>query len=125
MAKTVLVVDDDPANLQHIKTILQSSYSVWTFRQPQAALATVAEGIKPQLLLCNIRLPGIAGMEFREQVRTKLGLEHLPTIFFISFRERKLFEKVMNSANKYLIKPFGDLELKDVVNSFLHTPSRI
>ena len=58
----LLIVDDEPINLQVLKQILQQEYQLLFARDGEKAIA-LANNNKPDLILLDIMMPGITGLE--------------------------------------------------------------
>jgi len=96
--KTILVVDDEPINIQLINTLLNSyGYIVLTAHNGYEALEILEERgdeEQPDLVLLDIMMPGINGFDVCTKIREKHDLYSLPIIFFrliISFFRRTFF----------------------------------
>ena len=109
MSERVLVVDDDKQMLKAVTNALSArGYDVLTAATGESALEIVAEE-EPDLVLLDLRLPGIEGREVIERLRT---WSELPVIV-ISVREGQ-DDKVAAldaGADDFVTKPFGMKEL--------------
>ena len=92
MSKRLLVVDDEPNLLRAVAACLRAEgYEVVTARSGADALMRVAER-KPDLVVSDIRLPGMDGNQLARQIRSSLrtGLVpvvlSIPTVFIVSLR---------------------------------------
>ncbi|UIP29728.1 HD-GYP domain-containing protein [Photobacterium sp. TLY01] len=86
--KTLLVVDDEPANLQVLKNILASDYRLLFARDGSRALA-LASTEKPDLILLDIMMPGLSGYEVIEQLSAAADTKHIPVIFVTALSDTK------------------------------------
>jgi putative two-component system response regulator len=59
---SVLIVDDEPANLQVLRSILQDSYQLQFARDGEKALE-LAHRSRPDLILLDVMMPGMSGLE--------------------------------------------------------------
>jgi CheY-like chemotaxis protein len=118
MAKTVMVVDDDAGSLTRSKEVLAEKYSVWTFKSGYKALGALCGGVTPQLILCGFQLADMDGSEFKARLR-KERLEPIPFVYLIAFSERQSL-----AGEECLFKPFGRLELLELIDRHLAVPSR-
>jgi signal transduction histidine kinase/CheY-like chemotaxis protein len=66
--RRVLVVDDEPTMCSVVSRMLRKSYAVTTFTDAREALASVARGDGYDVVLCDVMMPGMSGMEFLEQL---------------------------------------------------------
>jgi two-component system, OmpR family, KDP operon response regulator KdpE len=106
---TILVIDDEPQILRALKTILTSKqFRVITAIRGEEGL-TLAATQKPDLIILDLSLPDISGMEVCSRIRE---WSQTP-IIILSVRDRES-DKVMaldRGADDYLTKPFGIEEL--------------
>src|SRR5256714_976039 len=66
----ILLVDDEPGMLRYIRTLLEvDDYKVQTATTGEEALATVQKGLRPDLVLMDLLMPGIDGLQTLEQLR--------------------------------------------------------
>lgn len=124
MPKTVLAVDDDAQTLAQIRSALQRRYKVWTFSDPYKALASIREGVKPQLALCNYRLFGMTGSEFRSQLRSHLLIGKVPFVYLLDFSERNRAKSLSAQGDRFLQLPLSETELVALVDQYLAVPQR-
>jgi two-component system, OmpR family, KDP operon response regulator KdpE len=106
---SILVIDDEPQILRALKTILGSKqFRVLTASRGEEGL-TLAATQKPDLIILDLSLPDIPGMEVCSRIRE---WSQVP-IIILSVRDRES-EKVLaldRGADDYLTKPFGIEEL--------------
>ena len=79
---SILLVDDEPGMLRYIRTLLEvDSYKVETANNGQDALQRVQAGLNPDLVLLDLLMPGIDGLQTLEQLRRLLSrLTDLPCV---------------------------------------------
>jgi two-component system KDP operon response regulator KdpE len=108
-APRILVVDDDPNILEMISMhLLNAGYQVMTARDGDQALAII-ENEKPDLVLLDILMPSVDGLEVCEQVR-EYSLVPIIIISAVGHEDQKV--KALDlGADDYLTKPFGVQEL--------------
>ena len=80
---TVLVVDDEAANLQVMRRILQPDYSLMFAKDGRQALE-LAERHAPDLILLDVMMPGLSGYEVCRQLKCKPACAGIPVIFVSS-----------------------------------------
>src|SRR5581483_6505053 len=73
----ILLVDDEPAMLRYIRTLLEvDNYKVATAATGEEALEQMKKGLSPDLVLLDVLMPGIDGLETLDQLRQmKPGLK--------------------------------------------------
>ena len=107
----VLVVDDDAAMLQYVRTLLElDSYRVRTANGGVEAVQLVSAGLIPDVVLLDVNMPGMDGLETLLQL-----LQIRPTLKVIMCSgapdPRKALEAFVSGAQEFLTKPFRHLYL--------------
>ena len=111
-APTVLVVDDDPVNLQIVEDYLGTKYRVVAFSGGNEILDYLADSKPPDLILLDIMMPEISGLEVCQRIRQTHGFDKLPIIFLSAKNQvADLTQGFSLGANDYLSKPFSKQEL--------------
>jgi len=113
------VVDDDASVLTLVTSVL-SSYDVVAFDRPQRALEALREGLRPDLIVSDVIMPGMTGFELHEAVRELAPLRSVPFIYLTSMSDRDHIRRGMaQGADDYLTKPFTPAELREAVRARL------
>ncbi|MEH2250600.1 sensor histidine kinase [Nostoc sp.] len=104
----VLVVDDNPANLQVLSSFLdQSSFEVWASRSGEKAIQRLDNDHLPDLILLDIMMPGMDGFETCKHLKSDPRIQDIPIIFMSALSDPA--EKVKGlrlGAVDYITKPF-------------------
>ncbi|MCY3774732.1 MAG: response regulator [Candidatus Aminicenantes bacterium] len=105
----ILVVDDDPETLRYIRHALTAAdFSPLVTGDPQA-VSHLIRTKKPQLVLLDLILPGIDGIELMERLPE---LSDLPVIFISAYgRDETIVRALEIGATDYVVKPFSPAEL--------------
>ena len=105
----ILVVDDDPHTLRLVRQALsQAGYGVLETGEPND-VAGLIRTEKPWLVLLDLMLPGIDGIELMEQVAE---LSDLPVIFISGYGRDETIARAFDAgASDYIVKPFSPTEL--------------
>ncbi len=113
----ILVVDDEPRYLKLVRYNLETAgYEVITAATGEEALSLVA-GKSPDLIILDIRLPGIDGYEVCTRIRE---FSSVPIIMLTAKgEEREKVQGLRLGADDYVIKPFGAEELMARVETVL------
>ena len=121
MAMTVLVVDDSVTMLMSLKTTLSmNGFQVETASQGQAALDKLKAGLKPNLILTDINMPVMGGMELIGRVRAIPGLRFIPILTLTTESEAfKREEGKRLGATGWLVKPVAGDDLVRVIKKVL------
>jgi len=117
---TILVVDDEPANLKVLINMLQSlHYSVIAVGSGQEAL-DIIETEKVDLLILDLMMPHMTGYEVCKTIRQEQDLVDLPVIILTASGQLSdLIVSFQLGANDYLQKPVNLKELEMRVESLL------
>ncbi|MEH2243568.1 sensor histidine kinase [Nostoc sp.] len=104
----VLVVDDNPANLQVLSSFLdQSSFEVWATRSGEKAIQRLDNNDLPDLILLDVMMPGMDGFETCKHLKSDPRIQDIPIIFMSALSDPA--EKVKGlrlGAVDYITKPF-------------------
>lgn len=76
----ILVVDDDPTSLRIIEQVLLKNYTVCKAANAEEALAVLRERI-PALVILDVMLPDVSGIDLCMIIKTSERLMHVPVIF--------------------------------------------
>lgn len=104
----LLVVDDEAANLEVVAAVLSGQdYRVHVARSGQQALDT-AEQIHPDLILLDLMMPGIDGLQTCRQLKQIPALRDVPVIFLTAMDdEEHTIQGFEAGAVDYVTKPFN------------------
>ncbi len=116
----ILVVDDEPNLLRAVEAVLRSNgFTVTVARSSQEALISVARRL-PDLIISDIRMPGMDGYELARKVRSVKRTAIIPIIFLTAKDETEdRIEGFQAGVDVYLTKPFEPDELIAVIRSIL------
>ncbi|MCK5876374.1 MAG: response regulator [Candidatus Marithrix sp.] len=109
----VLIVDDDPINLQVLENQLRiENYSITRANNGQEALDAVNNGTSFAIILLDIMMPKMSGFEVCRIIRETHPPNLLPIIMLTANNQvSDLVEGMQSGANDYLTKPFSKGEL--------------
>jgi two-component system, sensor histidine kinase and response regulator len=104
---TILIVDDQPENLEVLSKILQPYYRVRAARSGEQALRAAAIDPKPDLVLLDIMMPGMNGYEVCERLKKDQNLAEIPVIFLSALTETEGKVNAFHVGGvDYIAKPF-------------------
>ncbi len=121
--KTILAVDDSVVMQGVVKQILGKDYRVLVADNAVDALSMIYHE-QVSVLLLDISMPGIDGLELCRTVRSIPQFQNLP-IVMLTARDGA-FDKVQGrlaGATEYLTKPFEAEQLRGVINQFIKSSS--
>ena len=118
--KTVLVVDDAPANIQIVNSILKDTYKVRIATNGAKALELASASPHPDLILLDVIMPGMDGYEVCSRLKTDPTTKDIPVIFLTGQTETSDethgFEV---GAVDYIHKPFSPAVVQARVQTHL------
>ena len=121
MAMTILVVDDSVTMLMSLKTTLSmNGFEVETASHGRIALDKLEGGLKPSLILTDINMPVMGGMELIGKVRALPGFRFIPILTLTTESEgAKRDEGKRLGATGWLVKPVAGEDLVRVIKKVL------
>lgn len=123
MRKRIWVIDDDELLTKTFSRLLtRLNYDVFVTSRPEEAVQK-AEAEDPDLILCDIRMPGKNGVETVREIhakRAQKGRPRVPVIFLTGFADRKLEEEAQTlHPAAYVFKPIDTQQLLDLIETCL------
>jgi len=104
--KTIIVVDDNNANLIACKSILKSHYAVYPALS-SAKLFELLEHIKPDLILLDVEMPDVDGYGIIKKLKENDAYKEIPVIFLSARRDATSEKEGLDlGAIDYFHKPF-------------------
>ena len=118
IAGRILLVDDQPANLRVVTTLLKrQGYEVATATDGKSALEE-CHRFRPDLILLDMMMPGMDGFELMREIKLDPALMRIPTVFLTAAQDRDLLLRAFDvGAVDYVTKPFIPEELIARVNA--------
>jgi len=120
MAERILIVEDNPLNLKLLLMILRPyGYTIFEATDGEEALE-VAVREKPSLIMMDMQLPKLSGLEVTKSLRQMPAFKHVPIIAVIAYVMKGDMEKfIAAGCDAYLSKPIDTRELPGVVARML------
>ena len=120
MSKKIMVVDDYPDTGELMQMILTThGFDPITFTDPTKALDALRTGQMPDLLILDMRMPDMSGIDFCNELRKDSRFDHLRIAFFTASNEldAKLLDE--HVVLGYISKPFHIKGLIEDINKYL------
>jgi len=121
MAKTILAVDDSASMRQLVSFALKDAgYDVIEAIHGKDALEKSGAS-KIDIVLTDLNMPEMDGIEFIKQFRTKPGCKFTPIVMLTTeSQEEKKQEGTKAGASGWIVKPFKPEQLIEIVKKFVH-----
>lgn len=104
---TVLIVDDNADIRAYLRTILQDKYQVNEAADGQQGLA-IANEIVPDLIVSDVMMPVMNGLEFCQRIKSGTATSHIPVILLTARAlSQHQIEGYESGADAYITKPFS------------------
>ncbi|MCP4271483.1 MAG: response regulator [Gammaproteobacteria bacterium] len=119
---SILIVDDMATNRGLVKAVLSpKKYTFYEAESGEKALDMI-ESSKPDVILLDVMMPGLTGIETCEKIRQKDDFSLVPIIMLTSLDSPDSIADAMTSgATDYIIKPFNAVELQARVKAAINT----
>ncbi len=123
-AKTVLIVEDNELNMKLFNDLLEAhGYRTLQTRNGLMALEIAREN-EPDLILMDIQLPEVSGLEVTKWLKEDENLSHIPVIAVTAFAMKGDEEKIrQGGCEAYISKPISVATFLQTVEGFLKEPS--
>jgi two-component system cell cycle response regulator DivK len=120
MSKTILYVEDNEFNLKIVRQLLsRTSYRLIEAMDGEAGVAT-AQNELPDLILMDVQLPKLSGLDATRQLRADSKTAAIPIVVITSFALSGDAEKAKAAgASAYLAKPYSPRELLQMIRNLV------
>ena len=118
--ESILVVDDNPANMKLVSFVLTSrGYDVHTAADATQVLAAL-ETFMPRLILMDVQLPGMDGLTLTRRLKADPRTRDIPIIAVTAYAMRGDEQKARDAGcDGYVTKPINTRTLPDTVAKYL------
>ena len=121
----VLVIDDNAGMRSYIRSVLSSSYNVMEAQNGEEGLSVAKKNV-PQLVVCDVMMPVMDGLEFCRCMKTDIATSHIPVILLTARTlEDQRIEGYNTGADSYITKPFSVDTLMARVANLLKSRSQL
>ena len=120
MKERILIVEDNPQNMRLLEMVLRArNYALLKATDGEEAL-DVAMRERPDLIIMDIQLPKLNGLEVTRKLRETPELRHTPIIGVTAYAMKGDKERVIESGcDAYLSKPINTRDLPEVIARML------
>ena len=124
MAKRVLIVEDNELNMKLFNDLLEANgYGTVQTRSGVEAVE-LARTHRPDLILMDIQLPEVSGLEVIRWIKDDEALRHIPVVAITAFAMKGDEEKIrQGGCEAYLSKPISVVKFLETVRHYLSDPA--
>ncbi len=117
--KKVMIVEDNPINMQLFSDILEASgYEVIQVTESTKAVEEIIS-IKPDIVLTDIQMPVISGLELTKMIKSNNDIKNIPVIAITAFAMKGDEEKILEAGcDGYIAKPISIKPFLETVAKF-------
>lgn len=121
MSKTILIVEDNDLNMKLFNDLLQAhGYQTLQTKDGREVLG-IAREHRPDLILMDIQLPEISGLDITRMLKADEALKHIPVIAVTAFAMKGDEEKIREGGCEgYIAKPISVVTFLQTVAQFLN-----
>lgn len=120
MSKKILIVEDNDLNLKLFRDLLGAhGYETVETKEGKEALSLCRE-IMPDLILMDIQLPEISGLDITRKIKAESDIKSIPIIAVTAFAMKDDEEKILQAGcQAYISKPISITPFLDTIKKFL------
>jgi two-component system, cell cycle response regulator DivK len=120
MGKTILIVEDEPKNMKLLRDLLQRfGYEIIEASDGEQGVKLAGEKI-PNLILMDIMMPKMDGLEATRIIKLDIKTKHIPIIALTSFAMKGDRERTIEAGcDGYIAKPIDILEVLKAIEHYL------
>lgn len=115
---TILIVEDDRVLREFLCTALADEFEVAGAVTGEEAVE-LARRLRPDVVLLDVMLPGLSGLDVVREIRADPELRHTPVLVMTAFSDIEPSEAEAAGADRFLSKPFDLLELTETVKELV------
>jgi len=123
-APRVLIVDDNPLNVTLARAVLiAGGFEVESAADAREAVQRI-DAMRPELILMDIQLPGVDGLELTRQIKAEPSTRHIVIVAFTAFAMRGDEAKMRAAGcDGYVSKPIEVNRFAEQIREFLRSPT--
>lgn len=120
MKKKILIVEDNELNLKLFRDLLEAhNYETFETKDGSEAVA-LAKNVKPDLILMDIQLPEISGLDVTRRLKSDESVASIPIVAVTAFAMKDDEEKILEAGcEAYISKPISIMSFLNTVRRFL------
>lgn len=121
----IIVIDDNDDIRNYVKNSLETEYKISDFNNAGDGLL-MAQKQDVSLIICDIMMPGMDGLEFCEHIKTDVNTSHIPVILLTAkIATENQVEGYEKGADDYICKPFSIILLKTRIANIIEQREKL
>ena len=121
----VLIIDDNASMRSYLRSILSRQYNVMEAQNGEEGLAVAKKNV-PQLVVCDVMMPVMDGLEFCRLMKEDVSTSHIPIVLLTARTlDEQRAEAYSTGADSYITKPFSAETLEARVANLLKNRSQL
>ena len=121
----VLIIDDNASMRSYLRSILSLRYNVMEAQNGEEGLAVAKKNV-PQLVVCDVMMPVMDGLEFCRLMKEDVSTSHIPIVLLTARTlDEQRAEAYSTGADSYITKPFSAETLEARVVNLLKNRSQL
>ena len=118
--KTILIIEDNALNMKLVRSMLQlAHYEIVEAQNAEDGIKLAGMHL-PNLILMDIQLPGIDGLDATRIIKKDPNLAHIPIVALTSYAMQGDEEKAMSAGcSGYIAKPIDTRNFLDILSQYL------
>ena len=121
MTKTVLVVEDNELNMKLFHDLLEAHGIATIQTKNGREVMDLARNKKPDLILMDIQLPEVSGLDVTKWLKADKDLKHIPVVAVTAFAMKGDEQKIREGGcEDYISKPISVTHFMEVIQKYLN-----
>ena len=117
----IMVIDDQPDTVELTKAVLEmNNFEVIAHTNPKEALEDLKKGTRPDLIILDMRMPGLSGPDLCKLIREDREINDLKIVYFTASSDAD--HNLLDQYNVlgFILKPFDNEKLIDEINRYIN-----
>ena len=116
MKRKIMIVDDDPDIRYILKDDLEDEYEILSVENGQECISCLESGLKPDLILLDVMMPGISGWEVYDKIKENPNWQNILIVFLTARTDENALKAGKFFGDDYIEKPYELEDLKIRLN---------
>ena len=118
--KNILIIDDDPNIRLLLGYVLSKEYNVVSKSNGLSGMAWMTEGELPDLIVSDIEMPRLNGLELLTTLQRSGFFRHIPVVMLSGHQSDDIADKCLKrGATAFIAKPFNPKEIQNCIKKVL------